>query len=334
MSDPDSVFGPPEEKSRRYIQSVLFDWDNDQWRSDGTDRDYTDGVRLTYRRSRSEFRSAPQSIYTNAYGMHVGQNMYTPSNLRLTPAEIDRKDHPYGAWLYAGLWKEEYRSNRSYVRYEFNVGCIGPCAAGEDVQKWVHELTDSKEPKGWDLQVKNELGVLARLEYVPKTYSWGGDLIDLEIVPRLGADLGNVFLQAFAGGMIRAGKMAPFHCGTETGPIIYRLQGAIDPGDMEAKRHAGSCDLGREASQLYGFFRIDGKAVAYNALLQGPMFSDGSPHTVSPRRLVVDMEIGGAFQSGRFTVRYSLASRSTEHKEQDFELRRYRFGRVQFGWHW
>ncbi|MGQ0546377.1 MAG: lipid A deacylase LpxR family protein [Betaproteobacteria bacterium] len=327
----ETVFGKPVAAGEpAYLQTWALDWDNDVFKPHGTDQDYTNGIRITYRRARKLFQADGAGGYrTNAYGVHVAQNMYTPRDVRLFPAQVDRTDHPYGAWLHVGLWKEDYRSDGSYWRYEVNAGCIGPCALGEPVQKAIHK--EHNDPKGWDLQVRNEIGLQARIEHAPATLLWAGNHI--ELVPRVGADLGNVFFQGHAGATLRAGRLVPFHCGSELQPIV-----PYDTGGVELSSAALDPKLcGTPVSQrfqLFGFLRMDGKVVGYNALLQGPLINDGSPHTVGRRRFVVDMDIGLAFQAGSFMARYSIGSRSTEVAEQEFALRRYRFGRLHVSWTW
>lgn len=326
MSEPEKVFGA----DKKFTSGVVLDWDNDNYQLRGTDRDYTNGTRLTFQRSGSEPGAA------KVYGMHAGQNMYTPSDIGLFPDQIDRRDHPYGAWLYAGVWAEEHYATGKSVRYELNVGCIGPCAQGEEVQKFIHKIVNSKTPRGWDLQVKNELGILARVEH-----AWTYSIVDgaMELSPRAGADLGNVFFQGFGGGSLRLGLLRPFYCGaTGTKPIAPYAPPVRDamliayPAKEEKQKHCET-ELSKQR-QLYAFLDAEGKLVGYNALLEGPMFSNGSPHTVDPRRFVLDTEIGAAWQYGNFSLRYAIAMRSTEVEAQPFDWNRYRFGRIQVGVAW
>jgi lipid A 3-O-deacylase len=332
VSSPTAFFG-----ASPYGTTFVVDADNDSLQLRGTDRDYTNGTRVSLVRFRGDFLAAEssQELYTTAYGLQLGQNMYTPSDISLPPEQVDRRDHPYGAWLYAGLWKEEYRLSEGsgrYSRYELNLGCMGPWAQGEEVQKWVHERTNSRTPMGWDLQVEDALGVQARVEHSPFVMrsADGG----LELVPRLSADVGNIFLQGAVGATVRLslGRMIPFECGGERSPIApFNM---INPAAASARR-GGRCEAPLEGfRQFYFFSRIEGKTVLYNALLQGPMLNDDSPHTVSPRRLLIDGEIGAALQWGAWNIRYSIATRSTEVKDQDWQLIRYRFGRAQVGYTW
>ena len=67
-------------------------------------------------------------------------------------------DHPYGAWLH-GLLRHDYTSalhdedadwgSQVQKSVELQLGVVGPAAGGAEVQKWVHEIMDDKDPKGW-----------------------------------------------------------------------------------------------------------------------------------------------------------------------------------------
>jgi len=88
----------------------------------------------------------------NAYTF--GQAMNTPSDLSLEiPGE---NELPYSAFLFLSnsyvLVGEEYADEVNTI-----IGLIGPAALGDEVQTFVHQITGSDEPRGWDNQLDNEL---------------------------------------------------------------------------------------------------------------------------------------------------------------------------------
>ena len=138
----------------------------------------------------------------------IAQEMYTPSPDREpgeTPDWAD--DRPYAAWLYASA-AGRVLSERSLRTVELKVGVTGPPAAGEFAQRTAHALTGvySREPIGWDTQVGFEVGVVASVResrrFVGRTPS-GRAIVD--IVPHVGASLGNVLTSGEAGFTTRVG---------------------------------------------------------------------------------------------------------------------------------
>jgi len=128
--------------------------------------DYTPGFKANPAKPDPGGRAPRPYCYKAAYSVVLGQNMYTPSDIRLQPSQIPAKDHPYAAWLYMGVHREVYSSDERYWQYGFDVGCIGPCALGEQAQKFIHKyVTDSPAPQGWGSQIHNELGIEFRYEH-------------------------------------------------------------------------------------------------------------------------------------------------------------------------
>ncbi|MBU2886264.1 lipid A deacylase LpxR family protein [Gilvimarinus agarilyticus] len=83
----------------------------------------------------------------------IGQAMVTP--LDISQEVPDPNDVPYAGLLF-------YRASHAIVEENFadlvsvTVGMVGPASMAEESQKFVHKITGSTEPKGWDYQLKNE----------------------------------------------------------------------------------------------------------------------------------------------------------------------------------
>lgn len=338
-----------------------LDWENDAFLFSGSDRYYTNGLRLTWRLVDRSFsvrdvktsRLIPwptfnqdaaavddlegedentrnSRLFRTTYGMRVGQNMYTPSDITLPPDAIDPMDRPYGAWLYAGAFKELYDRTGRYWRYGLDVGCIGPCAQGEQAQKFVHEIIGSKEPVGWDSQARNELGVVFHVENRPAVY----DITDnLEVSPKLTANIGNIFLNGSMGGMVRFGRLKSLYFGPGFPP-------KIDPALADARQVKPAAKSETvtpkpaDIRQFYLYVIFDARLVAYNALLEGGLFRSHGPHTVSNRPVVFDTELGIAYAREKHSIIYSRVMRSTEVREQDWKFDHHKFGRVHISFLW
>ncbi len=255
------------------------------------------------------------------YGAVIGQNLYTPSDIRLPSSRIGAGERPYAAWLYAGFYRELYASDDRYWRYGLDIGCMGPCAQGEQVQSWIHQhITRSPRPQGWDSQIRNEIGVVFRYEYggAPLQGTWGrvpwapsSGSLGWELRPRTSFGLGNVQTYAGVGLMGRIGRLSS----------AYQTQ-RLDNRRIDAGRHTEQYAQAASAStvdspaafaastqgisELYAFGRVYGGVMAYNALLQGGLINRSSPRTAPARPVNAEVEAGIGVSVGSWAVTASL----------------------------
>jgi hypothetical protein len=190
-----------------------FTYENDVFA--GNDRDYTNGVRIDYLTPRNALplwaRIAQRNLgwLTDANEWYatfgLGQNIYTPSDITLTnPPDSDR---PYAGFLYGSIGVVADRGDRlDTIALDF--GVVGPASQSDDVQRIVHSIIDSPDPKGWDNQLRNEPGF--RLLYERKyrfLHDFNLDLFDLDIdaAPNFSIALGNVDTSVGAGLTLRVG---------------------------------------------------------------------------------------------------------------------------------
>ena len=227
------------------------------------------------------------------YGWRIGQELYTASDINLPPNQISPLDHPYAGWLYAGGYREEQRADGSFTRYGFDLGCLGPCAGGRPTQTALHRLINQPLPQGWSSQVKNELGLVLMADVAPVRWTAGPGF---DLTPVFRARLGNIHTDAAAS-------------------LVMRL---------------GQLDRPAAESSLFGFLRADARLVGYNATLQGGAFSSDSPHTVDPKRLVGELELGAEWRSGSLGLRASVIRRGNEIKGLENAIGAQNFVRLQF----
>lgn len=224
--------------------------------------------------------------YTQQYAMHgnermtlfgwrIGQELYTAWDTSLPPAYIGPPDHPYAGWLYAGAFRQTHRADGTHESYGLDLGCLGPCAEGEWTQNHLHRLLGQNEAQGWGKQVRNEAGVVLYADIAPVRWTpatW------LDITPNVHGRFGNIFIDAGVGVTMRAGRL----------------------------------NLLPDASTFHGFVRVDARAVGYNATLEGGYFSSNNPHTVDPKRLVGEAEIGLLWLHGQYGISASVVRRGNE----------------------
>ena len=255
------------------------------------------------------------------YGAVIGQNLYTPSDIRLPSSQVAAGERPYAAWLYAGFYRELYASDDRYWRYGLDIGCMGPCAQGEQVQSWIHQhVTRSPRPQGWDSQIRNEIGVVLRYEYGTAplqgslgTMPWarrGGNL-GWELRPRTSFGLGNVQTYAGVGLLGRIGWLGSAY---QTQRLDNRRIDARDRAELYAQAAGtGTSDTpvphaapAQGITELYAFGRVYAGVMAYNALLQGGLINRSSARTSAARPLNAEVEAGFGVSLGSWAVTASL----------------------------
>lgn len=291
----------------------------------GTDRHYTNGIRLTYvsLKLRDQIpwaRDVLQWLYPfdpgadARVGISLGQSMFTPGDI--TVAEPIPDDRPYAGWLYAGFFLN-VEGSRSLVGADFDVldtleldlGVVGPASLAEQTQKFVHEIIGSPDPKGWDNQLKNEPGVLLILERKLRTSSLRLGPFEMDAVPSAGVSLGNVETSANIGSIVRFGQGLE----VDYGPPMIRpkLSGRT------------FFDRAPRPFDWYFFAGATGRFVARDIFLDGNTFRD-SP-SVDKKNVVGTFSAGAAavYHGVRLTFSYVFNTR-----EFDGQVSPDRFGAV------
>ena len=147
---------------------VVLTWENDLFAA--SDDGYTNGVGLAWARGPyRDFDSVemPRWLKAMASWTHVNnfknrkaavafgfvQAMYTPEDL--SDPDLIEDDRPYAGAL---VWSSRLRTydDRMSDSVGLSLGIVGPASLAEQTQKFVHKLTDSEEPQGWDNQIGNE----------------------------------------------------------------------------------------------------------------------------------------------------------------------------------
>jgi len=293
--------------------------ENDDFALNG-DQHYTQGLKISYLYSDARMpnwsyalaNTIPDlgmAVETARFGYTVGQNIYTPGNIR-TPAAMSY-DRPYAGWLYFGMILERQGKQGGIPvndSFEVDLGFIGPESFAAQAQAWWHTLGGWIVPKGWGNQLNTEpaIDIKYNRQWKFATTSQG---VGLEFLPNAGFSLGNVMTYAGAGAMVRFGYNIPDDFGA---PTIDSLSNPT--GDRNLARHPFG---------WYLFAGADGRAVLHNAFLDGNLYQP-RPH-VTKEPLVADFRAGIVFAFRRFDIAGSFVQRTREYKGQP---RADRFGSI------
>ncbi|MCH8496988.1 MAG: lipid A deacylase LpxR family protein [Marinobacter sp.] len=229
---------------------LTLSWDNDLLT--GTDRGYTNGVRLSWLSKTAEWnhdcRLCPvakardslvwlpgmgSAASRHAATFSLRQIMVTPEDIEASEPVLD--DVPYVGYLSAeaSLWSW---SEQAITGYGLLLGVVGKDSGAENTQRWVHKVTGSTSPSGWGNQLGTDLvgGVqvlhgrkLARSgsagDY-QNEFSWVG-----------GARLSNFITSVETGLVWRAGynlpgNFVPDYAGVSTGVGLPGIMDVTGPG--------------------------------------------------------------------------------------------------------
>lgn len=295
----------------------------------GTDRFYTNGLKLIYQRDDVGKLSWGVSDLIGlipflqarplSYGWVLGHNIYTPAD---TEQELlIPNDRPYGAWLYAGVSltrgnRPDLKRNDPRALFEdrivLNIGVIGTNALGEQVQNTWHRFLNIATSKGWHNQLKTEPAVQLYLQRKWLLRVWPNpDGLGADFLPHFGGAIGNVFTHLSIGGTFRFG----WNLGLEFGPA-QRIASAGGPQPLRL-----------DGFRCYIFARLEGRAVLFNAFLDGNLFRGpvrrpsvngiSEEHEINREHFVADFEVGLYLAYGPFSASLTSITRTREFEEQD-----------------
>ncbi len=307
---------------------LTFYLDNDLF--GGTDRDYTNGARLSYisgSKKVSElgpFQQAlrklsgdpesfrlfqavtgfddPEKIRYN-YGFSLTQLMFTPDDpFSYTQPPYQRQ---YAGWLGLGF-SLHVKDDNTLNSVELSLGMVGDHAFAEVTQDFIHDVRGIQKFNGWDSQVPNELTL--DLSFVQKRRvdlaRWGYGAFRFDGLTEWGGRLGTFRTSAHVGGLVRFGyNLPPDFSDPRLSPNAY------------SHRFFGAGSGYQGHWSLYGFTGAAGRFVAHDATIDGPLFRDFST-SIDRRPLVAEVYAGFGVRYRRVEVSYAHTWRSEEYATQ------------------
>ena len=261
-----SLFAQLTTRSNFEFRSFTAYWDNDGTYPNlinDTDRFYTSGQGIEF-----GFGFTPEdpSDFAKGWeeprfgvGFWVKQHMYTASDIEI--ADPDPDDHPYAGWLTLGAAFQRADEHR-HDHVGLEIGVVGSWSFAEDIQKWVHDTwPDEIDPEGWDTQLANELAV-----NVTYQRTWRTDRADLgglqmDMLPAVRFDGGNVFIRARGQTTLRLGWNMP----DDFGPASF----------LGIKDHTGGgIEDPNNPWSVYGYATVAADAVGRNMFIDGNTFAN------------------------------------------------------------
>lgn len=285
--------------------SLRIIWDNDfiNVRGDGTDRYYTNGMRIDYFYTKKRKAKFPSSLLlnisddnNNIYGLGIAQFMFTPKDISVP--DIQYNDRPYAGALYAiHSLQSINRIKKTKVTSEIRLGVIGPLSFAKETQTWAHNVINYTKPLGWHNQVPNDIILNYNISIEKQILQPSKQIL---LVGLFETYSGTVYNAAGAGFILRVGKFNNYF------------------DDITAPQTTK-----KNKSQLYVFMKPVARVVLSNALLQGGLInqnSNGNTGYVLSKdqieRVVVLYDVGISFEKPKFIITISQKSIGPEFKGQ------------------
>lgn len=305
----------PTERARQAGVFTLY-VENDYF--GGTDRHYTNGVKLSWLTDdlsdwgrhgwRQDFLNALPFVNNpdtqKNLGFSIGQNIYTPRETHLVNPDPD--DRPYAGWSYVELTFVSKTATRADI-ISIQAGIVGPSSLAEDTQRIAHDLINDDSPRGWDHQLRDEPGINLIYERRHRLIARSlGDRLGFDFIPHGGVSIGNVQTHANLGGTVRLGVNLPSDFG-----VALSRGGSIGaaPADDQDPRVAFDRDL-----SFFVFAGADGRAVARDIFLDGNTWKDS--RSVDKEPLVADLMAGFGLIAGRWQLTGTFVQRTKEFETQ------------------
>ena len=217
-----------------------------------TDRYYTNGLKIEYFTkgpgpSLLDYLHLKDKPDENAfYGFSISQDIFTPEDKNSVASQL--QDRPFASSLIFSSSKIITNNQKGLIRQsEFQIGLIGKLGGGELVQNGIHGiLPTSSIVNGWENQIKTDLALNYGLEY-EKQITRGQFFL---ISGMLGGKIGLPYTYAGTGFNFRIGEIDNYF-----NQLNFYSANKID---------------------FFFYSGIKGKVVAYNATIQGGLFSNAN----------------------------------------------------------
>lgn len=289
---------------------LSFSFENDAL-GNGTDANYTSGVRLTYFDTETDVPPLIEKIAdliptfdintTTSTAFTVGQSLFTPEDITIATNQED--DRPWAAFLYGSVGLATVTKNH-VDELDVTLGIVGPQALGEQTQRFVHKnITNSPIPQGWDNQLAFEPGVILswrRRWPIWKAANFGG--LRFRFEPDINTSLGNIYTYAGTG------------LSFSITPDDERIQDT-PPRVQPAMAGTGFFDTPDNKLSWNIFGGFHGRALARNIFLDGNTFKSGPD--IDKNILVGDANAGVALTYDDYRLSYTLNYRTREFDGQD-----------------
>ncbi|MFP5081962.1 lipid A deacylase LpxR family protein [Pedobacter sp. JCM 36344] len=290
--------------SQNFKSEFGFKSENDSYLAQGSDRYYTNGIFINFRRAVDQAK-LKAGIEKKIYEISVGQKIYNPiSGYAPNPATQDR---PFAGYLYAGGGLSWFKLDESVLKVSAEIGTVGPSSLAEDGQELLHNTVGFYELAGWEYQIRDEVAINLSVLYTKLIHRLVDNAADISFEGY--ANAGTTFSGAGAGILFRAGS-------------INQL---FNSSYLNASIGNNVKTKGLVPSEIFFYAKPQLNFVAYDATVQGSIFKNNSPITFDAKPIVFAQQIGFNYSSQRFTVDFGVIFKT---KEIESSARAHQWGAI------
>ena len=265
-----------------------YNYDNDYFAA--TDENYTQGynfelvLKSLEKNPINKLFLKPESS-TIKYGLAIEHIGFTPNDY--VSEDIQIGDRPFSAaiMLKSFVISTNFPKKTRFTS-SFSLGIIGPGAFGEEMQVGIHEATGNKIPKGWKNQIKNDVVINYEVGYEKQLFRYN-KLIAIQAHSNL--KFGTLFTNAAVG--------------------LNTVIGIIDTPFSKPEN--------TKRFKLYAYVQPTLNIIGYDATLQGGVFNNKSPYTISSNnieRLTAQYNYGLVLKTKTLYFEYSRSAITREFK--------------------
>lgn len=233
-------------------------------------------------------------------GYSVAQTMQTATDI--TVEELVEEDAPYAGFL---GWKSSLLAfdDKQVDEIGLILGVVGPASGAEQAQKFIHKITESDEPMGWDNQLENELVFRIDAKRLWRLADFNAGSTEFDIIGGVLGGVGNLRSDVGGGISFRWGQDL-----VNSFPSSAVLP-ARDPNP-----------LGNSKDGWYVFANLGASYVANNIFIDGNTFKDS--HSVDLIHEQATISAGAAVNISNWTFLLSVV-RGTDQYETQTEFSRF-----------
>jgi lipid A 3-O-deacylase len=290
--------------SQTYKNEFGFKSENDSYLAQGSDRYYTNGLFINFRRAFDQTK-LKAGLEKKIYEITIGQKIYNPiSGYAPNPSTQDR---PFAGYLYAGGALSWFKSNESAFKVSAELGTIGPSSLSENGQELLHNTIGFYELAGWEYQIRDEVSVNLSVQYTKLIHRLVDNAADISLEGY--ANVGTTYNGAGAGVLLRAGS-------------INQL---FNSSYLNASIGNNAKTKGLVSREIFFYAKPQLNFVAYDATVQGSMFKNNSPVTFDVKPIVFAQQLGFNYSSQRFTIDFGVIFKT---KEIESNARAHQWGSI------
>lgn len=283
-------------RAQTHTSEFGFQSDNDSFLGQGSDRYYTNGLFLFYRRAADVAGS--KLLQNKIWGIEAGQKIFNPQSGAI--ADRNEVDRPFAGYLYLAPSLNLLYNNESNLKLEAQAGVIGPAALGKQAQQVIHNTFGFYHLQGWQYQVRNSFQLNLSAAYNRLLVRGQG----ADVTFNSHAALGTGFSGAGAGVMLRLGSFNQlFNSFSTQSSVIKNRQ--LKP---------------LHEHEFFFYYKPALNYVAYDATIEGGLFQshhngEGDEITLTRKPVVFSNQFGAAYSGNRWTFDFDIVFNTRDTRE-------------------